>query len=128
MTRILIVDDELPVRETLAAILREADGTYQVDSASNGEEALASAFAQRPDVVLLDVRMPGLHGLSVLKFIRGFDASIRVIMVTGYTTDGAFAEAMKAGAFAIIPKPFDGRYIQHLVAAALNSGPRPVKS
>ena len=78
--RILVVDDEAPVREVLSEYFTTQG--YVVDSASNGNEALAAVKRARPDLVLLDVRMPGLDGVEVLRRIREVDGGITVIMVT----------------------------------------------
>src|SRR5262249_1870157 len=86
-------------------------------SARSGEAGLAALAKHRPDVVLLDISMPGMSGLEVLKRIRLFDASIPVIMVTA-APHQATSEALRHGAFAYIPKPFDFPYIDHLVRLA----------
>jgi DNA-binding NtrC family response regulator len=121
--RVLIVEDEPAVVETLTAVLRAAEEPYVVAAAADAEQAMAAVLGQRPDVVLLDIAMPGKSGLELLKRIRTMDPSLPVIMVTGATTSAAFLEATQNGAFAFIRKPFDVRYILHLVAAALRKRP-----
>jgi two-component system response regulator HydG len=117
--RILIVDDDPAVVEMLAAILRRAQGPYTVDTAATAAEALALLCWRRPDVVLLDIAMPGMNGLELLRQIRQVDPSIPVVMVTADPSDRAFTEALQRGALAFLHKPFDVRYVEHLVAAAL---------
>lgn len=119
--RILVVDDDPTVRDLLEVIIRDADRSLTVATASDGTEALAVIRRDRPDVVLLDIRMPGLSGLEVLRELRARDPALPVIMLTGDASDEAFLGAMRAEAFAYIRKPCDVRYIQHLVAAALQA-------
>jgi CheY-like chemotaxis protein len=119
--KILIVDDDPDVAETLRRFLERPARRYVVVVASSGEEAVAILRRDAPDLVLLDINMPGMSGLDVL---RKIDRRIPVIMVTG-NTDSAPAEALKLGAFAYIPKPFDFTYIQQLVPLALTSRRTP---
>lgn len=117
LKRVLIVDDDRPTAE----MLQECVGAgYAVEIAANGPEALDAAARVRPDVVLLDVTMPGMSGVEVLQRLRAVDPSMPVIMVTGTPERDAIAEALRLGAFSYIPKPFNVKYIQHLVSAALN--------
>ena len=122
--RVLIVDDERQVAE----LLQECVGPdYAAEIALRGADALAAARRARPDVVLLDVNMPGMSGVEVLHELRTLDATIPVIMVTATPDHSAVAEALRLGAFSYIPKPFSVKYIKHLVAAALTErarGPR----
>ncbi|HEV8643599.1 MAG TPA: response regulator [Methylomirabilota bacterium] len=117
--RILIVDDDPTVVEMLSAVLRDSKQAYAIETASKGSDAIATLFWQRPNLVLLDIKLPDMSGIEVLKRIRKADPNIPVLMVSGNATETAFAEALKHGAFAYIPKPFNVLYIDHLVAAAL---------
>jgi len=119
--RVLIVDDDPAVVETLSAVLRDSKQAYTVETASKGSDAIATLFWQRPDLVLLDIKLPDMSGIEVLKHIRKADPTIPVLMVSGNATETAFAEALKHGAFAYIPKPFNVLYIDHLVAVALET-------
>lgn len=114
--RVLIVDDERSIAQVLAEFVSEL---ATVEIATDGPAALAAVVRTRPDVVLLDMNMPGMSGLDVLRKLSSLDASIPVILITATADDGAIADALKAGAFSYIPKPFHGRYVQHLVTAAL---------
>jgi two-component system response regulator (stage 0 sporulation protein F) len=78
--RVLVVDDEVLVAEVLTEHLK---GGYEVETAHNGADALGAILRQRPDVVLLDINMPGMNGVEVLKSIKQIDESIAVVMVTG---------------------------------------------
>jgi DNA-binding response OmpR family regulator len=117
-TRILIVDDESDLLDMLTAYFLSSK--YEVDTATNGLEALAAVSQQRPDVVLLDIHMPEMNGIEALKGIMKIDQSIAVIMVTGNTQLSITVDAIRNGAFGYIPKPFDFRYLDHLIAAGLS--------
>ena len=115
--RLLVVDDEPLIVEMLSDHLR---GEYEVDTALDGVQALTAVVRQRPDVVLLDINMPRQSGVEVLKDIKQIDESITVVMVTGNAQVALVADALKGGAVSYIPKPVDLRYLDHIVAAALD--------
>jgi CheY-like chemotaxis protein len=100
---VLVVDDESAVRTMLRGYL-EAVG-YRTHVAANGEEALRLVEEERPDLVLLDVRMPGMDGLDVLARIKEIDSRIAVVLMSGYATVGVAASAMKLGAETVLVKP-----------------------
>lgn len=114
--RILVVDDDEKIAALLAEFFRDH---YDVEVAMNGIDGLGAVQHRRPDVVLLDINMPGLDGLTVLKRIKRLDERLPVIMVTGNSEIAAAEDALKSGAFAYLPKPFQLQYAAHLVAAAL---------
>ncbi|HEU4366767.1 MAG TPA: response regulator [Methylomirabilota bacterium] len=115
--RLLIVDDEPLILEVLREHFR-AD--YDVETALNGADALGAIVRARPDVVMLDITMPRMNGVEVLKDIKQIDDSIAVIMVTANEQVALAAEALKHGAFGYVPKPFDFRYLDHMVATLLD--------
>jgi DNA-binding response OmpR family regulator len=121
--RILVVDDDPAVCQALCDCLTNMSELHSVEMAPNGEAALSAVRSKRPDLVLLDVTMPGANGVTVLKEIRIIDRTIPVIMVTGVDDAGVMADALNNGAVAYIGKPFDLRYVENLVALALQ--PRP---
>ncbi|MBI1814347.1 MAG: sigma-54-dependent Fis family transcriptional regulator [Deltaproteobacteria bacterium] len=102
--RLLIVDDELSVRESLRMILKER---YEPVLATSGEEALDLLRQERPEVILLDVLMPGMDGLETLERIALLKPAPPVIMLTATKTVKTAVSAMKLGAFDYITKPFD---------------------
>ncbi len=115
--RILLVDDEQDILDILHEhFAKECD----VETAADGMTALAIVRARRPDVIFLDINMPGINGVDVLKSVKELDATIPVLMVTANADNALAAEAIKRGAFSYVPKPFDLKYLDHLVAAALS--------
>jgi len=115
---ILVVDDEPAVCKSIReALLRE---DYDVDTALGGEEALKLAEKKKYDVFLVDLMMPGIGGLDLLKMIRTECPSARIIMITGYPTVKNTLQAMQTGAFDFLPKPFLPSTLRTLVAKALS--------
>ncbi len=102
--RVLIADDKASLRELLARILSER---YEVRVAENGTDAIALVRAERFAVVVSDIRMPGADGLEVLKACHAVDAHLEVILMTGYATIKNAVDAIRAGAFDYLPKPFE---------------------
>jgi heterodisulfide reductase subunit A len=103
--RILIVDDELIVRDSLKEWLEEEG--FAVDMAGSGSEALDQLAKQAYQLMLLDIKMPGMDGVEVLQKVRESFADINVIMMTAYATVETAVEAMKIGALDYLVKPFD---------------------
>ena len=110
MPRVLVVDDEPDAVELLTEFLR-AKG-YEVIAASDGEEALRKVKEDRPHLILLDVRMPKLNGMEVLRRVREIDREVGVIMVTAVNEEETGREALKMGAFDYITKPLDLKYLE----------------
>ena len=104
MARVLIVDDQRNMRTTLAMMLR-ASG-YDVEEAADGDEAVGMGTTEPFDLVLTDLRMGGLDGMGVLRAIREAQTLTEVIVMTAYGTIESAVEAMRAGAFDYIQKPF----------------------
>jgi DNA-binding NtrC family response regulator len=120
--RLLIVDDEPLILEVLTEHFK---GDYDVDTALNGADALGAILRARPDVVMLDINMPRMNGVEVLKDIKQIDDSIAVIMVTANEQVAMAAESLRNGAFGYVPKPFDFRYLDHMLASILDRRRRP---
>lgn len=116
--RILIVDDEQTVRDVLAEYFVEQG--YQVSKASNGIEALRGLGESRPDLVLLDVRMPGIDGIETLRRLRELAPGISVIMVTANDDVDLARDTLRLGALDYVAKPFDFAYLERSVMAGLS--------
>jgi two-component system, OmpR family, phosphate regulon sensor histidine kinase PhoR len=104
-TLILVVDDEKDIRDGSQRILSRIG--FQVLTASRGEEALDILKREKPSIVFLDLKMPGMGGMEVLNQIKKIDETILVIIITGYATVETATKAMKQGAYDFIPKPFE---------------------
>ncbi len=105
MTKIIVVDDEKSIRDSIKMIL-DYEG-YESLFAENGKKALQVIDDEPVDVVLLDIKMPGMDGLEVLDAIRELDADIPVIMISGHGTIETAVEATKKGAYDFLEKPLD---------------------
>jgi two-component system KDP operon response regulator KdpE len=118
--RILVVDDEPQIRRIMRTELTRAG--YEVDDAKTGEEALVKVREFRPDLVLLDINMPGMGGLAAGRAIRS-DANIAIIMLTVHNTEAAKVEALDAGADDFVTKPFSTPELLARIRAALRRLP-----
>jgi len=116
MQRILIVDDDKSIRYSLKRIFEEY---YLVMTAQNGEEAISLFQQNSPDLIIMDIRMPGQNGIDLLKEMKVKDPKSLVIVMTAYGTTETAIEAMKWGAFDYILKPFSIPKMKELVEKAL---------
>lgn len=116
--RILLVDDEAGIRASLKVVLEPA---YEILSASSAQEGLDIFRRASPDLILLDIIMPGMDGLALLETIRKEDIHIPVIMLTGTKTVKTAVDAMKLGAADYLTKPFDVDELRLVVAKALKT-------
>lgn len=98
MIRILVVDDHPVVREGLVAIIEAQDDMTVVGEAGDGSQAIAIYKAAKPDVVLMDLAMPGTDGVQAIEGMRAFDPDARVVVLTAYDTDERILRAVEAGA------------------------------
>jgi DNA-binding NtrC family response regulator len=105
MASILIVDDEKPIRRILAVLLTER--RHRIAEAESGEQALALVDSFAPDLVLLDLKLPGMDGLATLQQLLARRPGLDVILMTAFGTIGSAVEAMRRGAFDYVTKPFD---------------------
>ncbi len=118
--RILVVDDEPQIQRIMRTELTSAG--YEVDDAKTGEEALGKVREFRPDLVLLDINMPGMGGLAACRAIRA-DANVALIMLTVRNTEAAKVEALDAGADDFVTKPFSTPELLARIRAALRRLP-----
>ena len=114
---VLVVDDEKNIRLTLRESLKAID--MDVDTAVNGEEALERARQKSYDLVLLDLKMPGMDGIEVLRRLREFSTTTAVIVLTAHGTVESAVDAMKLGAVDFLQKPFAPQEIRDVVAQVL---------
>ena len=116
-SRILIIDDEEIVLDSCLAVLEGRN--YEIATAPDGTEGLKTAQEFAPDLVLVDLMMPGISGFEVLEGLRGIDPTIVTIVITGYSTVESAVEAMKRGAFDFLPKPFTPDELRLIVQRGL---------
>ena len=119
--RILVVDDEQAVRDLLSKTLTMAD--YDVDSADDGPSAIEKMRAVEYDLLITDLKMPGMDGLSVIREARKLAPDLRVIIITGYSTEASAIEAINLGVSGYLTKPFR---LPRILAAAARALGEPV--
>lgn len=122
MTKILIIDDDKDMCKLLSDII-VSEGHKAVD-AQDGKRALNEVRTHNPDVVLLDIKLPGTNGMKVLEQIKEIDESLAVIMLTGYGDIKDAVKAIKIGAFNYVTKPFENEDIIENINDALHSRQR----
>jgi len=115
---ILVIDDEETMRDSCQQTLSR-DGN-RVEVAEDGSKGLAMLEAESFDLVILDLKMPGLNGMQVLKKIKADDPQAMVVVITGYATVESAVEAIKSGAYDFIPKPFTPESLRAIVNRALD--------
>jgi DNA-binding response OmpR family regulator len=111
MPKILVVDDEVDVGELVQSFL-ENHG-YQVITASSAKRAFELVSLEKPDLIFLDVVMPGIDGIQCLKEIRQLQPDAIVVMVSGLHDENVAKEAIRYGAYDYLTKPFDLQFIQN---------------
>ncbi|HXH28157.1 MAG TPA: response regulator, partial [Candidatus Polarisedimenticolia bacterium] len=117
MTRILVVDDEEAIREVLVEFL--ARHGYTAEAAGDGPAALALARGLKPQVVLLDVAMPGMDGIETLQRLRELSSEMVIIMISGHADDRMALRALDLGAYDFIQKPLDFEYLERTLLAKM---------
>jgi len=117
MPSILVIDDEESMRVGCVQTLSEEG--YAAQAAENGAQGLEMAQRESFDLVVLDLRMPGLDGMEVLRKLREVDPDLVVIVITGYATIESAVEAMRRGAYDFLPKPFTPETLLAIVRRAV---------
>lgn len=117
MSKILVVDDEVKTCEYLKEFL-EIKG-YDVIVSNNGGDALEKVKTKKPDIILLDIRMPGMDGMEVLKRVREFDKGVGIIMLTAVKEEDIGKKALKSGADEYVTKPVDLNHLAECVLVSL---------
>ncbi len=117
MNQILVVDDEMAIREVLIEFLSEHG--YAATGAENGREALQMVRTIRPQIILLDIAMPGMNGIETLKKLRQEYPAAAVIMISGHADNDMALQALDLGAYDFIQKPLDFRYLERTLLAKI---------
>jgi two-component system NtrC family response regulator/two-component system nitrogen regulation response regulator GlnG len=121
--RVLIADDEEAVRQVLTAFFETTyPGQVVVEAVGDGTAAVQAVRRTAPTLVLLDIEMPGMDGVTALRAMRSLRPRLPVIMVTGNESRTTAAEVMALGAFSYMPKPVHLTYLEHIVGALFESG------
>jgi len=107
--RILVIDDEAAIRDSLRMILEYED--YQFVGAASGQEGLGAVQRERPDLVLLDIKMPGMDGMEVLRKLHALDDALPVVMISGHGTTATAVEAIRSGAIDFLDKPLSSERV-----------------
>jgi signal transduction histidine kinase len=102
--RIVVIDDDYAMRLSCRQIL--AKSGYQVETFEDGAHGLDSILTTKPDLVVVDLKMPGISGMEVISRVKEIDPLIVIVVITGYPTIGSAVDAIKSGAFDFLPKPF----------------------
>jgi two-component system nitrogen regulation response regulator NtrX len=107
--RVLVIDDEAAIRDSLRMILEYED--YHFVGASGGQEGIALVQRERPDLVMLDIKMPGMDGIEVLKKLHALDDTLPVVMISGHGTTATAVEAIRSGAIDFLDKPLSSERV-----------------
>jgi FixJ family two-component response regulator len=122
---VAIVDDEEGIRKALGRLLR-ASG-IEAQGYANGQEFLTATAEQRPDCVVLDLHMPGMSGLQVLRRLKATGQLWRVVVITAHDEPETREQCLNAGACAYLRKPLEDRLLLNAISAAMRSHPTMIK-
>src|SRR3990172_4122543 len=111
--RILLVDDDADIRETMVTLLTMND--YSVTSVADGQSAIEEVKKEKFNIVITDLMMPKMTGIDVIKNLKAIDPDLQCIVITGYATVSTAVDAMKAGAYDYLMKPFNGSEVLMLL-------------
>jgi signal transduction histidine kinase len=114
---IVVIDDDSAIRLSCTEILSRSG--YRVEAFEDGARGLDAVSVTKPSVVLVDLKMPGLSGMEVIARLHEVDPTITIVVITGYATIGTAVEAMKAGAYDFLPKPFMPDQLRLIVQRAV---------
>ena len=115
--RILVVDDEMSVRDMVAKALTQA--RYNVDTAVDGASAIDRLHGTSYDLLITDLKMPGMDGLAVIREARRLDAALAIVIITGASTEASAIEACNLGVHGYLTKPFGFHRIVSVAARAM---------
>jgi DNA-binding NarL/FixJ family response regulator len=121
MIRVLIADDHPLMRKGLADILNGVEGIEVVGAAEDGAAAVALAYAVKPDIVLMDISMPGMDGIEATERLVEMDSHLRVVMLTSYSEREKITEALAAGAVSYLTKDAPPEAVIRAIRSAAQS-------
>jgi DNA-binding NtrC family response regulator len=117
--RVLVVDDQHQVRVILSDMLRHLG--YEVSGAERAENAIAAIVEVQPQVIFLDLQLPGISGLEALAYFRQHHPTVPVVVITGNSDDDITRQVRERGAFDVIIKPFSLTALKNVVARAITT-------
>ena len=123
--RVLIADDHPLMRKGLADILDGVEGIEVVGSAEDGAAAVALAYAVKPDIVLMDISMPGMDGIEATEKLVEMDSDARVVMLTSYSEREKITQALAAGAVSYLTKDAPPEAVIRAIRSAASASDRP---
>ncbi|MFQ5706387.1 MAG: response regulator [bacterium] len=112
--KIMVVDDEPNIRDLLYKFFSREG--YQCFVAKDAEEATAILKSKKPDIVFLDIKLPGIGGVDILKMTKQYDQDVSVVMISGHADENTAKETLQLGAFEYICKPIDLERIREILA------------
>jgi len=115
--KILVCDDEENIRESVKLILD--DEPYLQAFAANGREVIKKVTEFKPDIIILDIKMPKLSGLDAIEQIKAINPDVKIIMISGYEQPDVIKEALSRGASDYLPKSFSGRQLKDAIKRIL---------
>jgi two-component system chemotaxis response regulator CheY len=118
--RIVVVDDNDVVRRALRGLIAHDESLLVIGEAASGHSALESIRTLQPDLVCLDIMLPGVDGLSILRQLRGEHSAMRVVLITGQATPEVVTQARELGANGFVVKPFNAAKVLKVIHAALS--------
>ena len=121
LPKVLIVDDERDMLTNCTRILRRCG--YECPTAETSEQGLALVHTVQPDVVLVDLRMPGKNGIDIVKTVKSHYPHMEVVLMTAYATIETAVDAIKQGAFDYLPKPFTADQLQAVIQRTFRQKP-----
>lgn len=116
--KILVCDDHVAIRESIKLILGKE--SYSLFFASDGREAIEKTRHLRPDIVILDIKMPKMSGLDAIEKIKSINPACGIIIISGYEQPEVIKEALRRGAADYLPKSFSGKQLKDSIKAMLN--------
>ena len=126
--RVIVAEDNGVIRQTLCGIIRQDENLNLVGEASDGAAALKLIKSLRPDVLCLDLIMPGINGIAALREIQQLHPQVRVIIVSGDSTAATVSEARHLGCSNFVVKPFSAAKVLHAIYSACGTAPTSTRT
>lgn len=116
--KVLVCDDEENIRESVKLILQ--DEPYLLAFAANGREVIKKVKQFKPEIIILDIKMPKLSGIDAIEQIKSINPDVKIIMISGYEQPDVIKEALSRGALDYLPKSFSGQQLKDAIKGVIN--------